>query len=504
MATLDKDRGAVVVRVVYDGPALAGKTTTVRALAASLGRPVFSGDEAEGRTLHFDWLDYVGGRFEGQAIRCQVVAVPGQTALASRRMRLLETADAVVFVGDSRAHAVDEGLRALEELRTFLSGRPAPAPAVVLQANKRDAADAVTMDELRDRLRVGPTVGVTQSIATDGTGVRETFVFAIRLALDLVRERMAQQSLATGAPEVDSGEQLLAALLAAEGSTRVVPGAARSVAPASAPSADASAPVAAAPVVARDGVETAPACAPSTPEPPRAPDASVASGLVWPPVEGRLVLHEAHALGVVPRRLKNGDWWSLAADTWRCHSGAEAEFANLDEGREALVKWARWHSGLMRWLSPNRCIALCQSGPARWRLWQIARRERSVGSAIAEAFAAGDADAAAAVLVRAVEFLAGAAADRLGALGLPVTATTVVAGENGDVRYVGLVPREAVRPAAGAPAARLRAMLGPTLRQAPRAPALDVPRLLERLKELAEGPASGEIVETLQAILIGH
>src|SRR5262245_57021158 len=109
----------VVVRVVYDGPALAGKTTSVRALARSLGRPVFSGEEAEGRTLHLDWMDYVGGRFEGYSIRCQVVAVPGQPALSSRRVKLLESADAVVFVADSRGPALAEGPKSLEELRAF-------------------------------------------------------------------------------------------------------------------------------------------------------------------------------------------------------------------------------------------------------------------------------------------------------------------------------------------------------------------------------------------------
>src|SRR5262245_233839 len=101
MATYDAERGAIVVRIVYDGAALAGTTTTLQALARGFGRPIFSGDEAHGRTLHFDWVDFVGGRFEGSPIRCQLVSVPGQAALAARRRLLLETADAVVLVVDS-------------------------------------------------------------------------------------------------------------------------------------------------------------------------------------------------------------------------------------------------------------------------------------------------------------------------------------------------------------------------------------------------------------------
>ena len=51
-AAWTEDAGpAELVRIVYDGPALAGKTTSLKALASSLGRTTFSGDEAQGRTL---------------------------------------------------------------------------------------------------------------------------------------------------------------------------------------------------------------------------------------------------------------------------------------------------------------------------------------------------------------------------------------------------------------------------------------------------------------------
>src|SRR6202000_2744267 len=97
----DSRNGTVVIRVVYDGAPMAGKTTSVRALGAGLGAAVTSPAQIGGRTLYFDWLDYTGGLFEGRRIRCQIVSVPGQATLAPRRRRLIESADAVVFVGDS-------------------------------------------------------------------------------------------------------------------------------------------------------------------------------------------------------------------------------------------------------------------------------------------------------------------------------------------------------------------------------------------------------------------
>src|SRR5687767_2395674 len=109
MAVIDSTQDALVVRIVYDGPPMAGKTTSLRTLAAKLGSPLQTPAEIDGRTLYFDWLDYTGGLFEGRRIRCQIVSVPGQASLASRRRALLETADAVVFVSDTTRDAVTQG-----------------------------------------------------------------------------------------------------------------------------------------------------------------------------------------------------------------------------------------------------------------------------------------------------------------------------------------------------------------------------------------------------------
>ena len=101
MAVLDPRNDTVVIRVVYDGAPMAGKSTSVGALGRGLGSHVYSPAQLSGRTLYFDLLDYIGGQFEGRRIRCQIISVPGQATLAPRRRLLLESADAIVFVGDS-------------------------------------------------------------------------------------------------------------------------------------------------------------------------------------------------------------------------------------------------------------------------------------------------------------------------------------------------------------------------------------------------------------------
>jgi GTPase SAR1 family protein len=131
LALLDRERNLIVLRVVYDGPPKAGKTTSLRALAGSLGQPLYSPAEEDGRTLYFDWMDYTGGRFDGYQIRCQIISVPGQRELTARRHRLLREADAVVFVADSTEVQLDRTIELLGELPRLTSDATAPPVGVV-------------------------------------------------------------------------------------------------------------------------------------------------------------------------------------------------------------------------------------------------------------------------------------------------------------------------------------------------------------------------------------
>ena len=152
MAILDTTANEIVIRVLYDGPPEAGKTTSMRALATSFGQTSVTPEEdAGGRTQWFDWMEYVGGRFEGCRIRCQIVSVPGQRELGHRRRTLLASADVVVFVGDSTPARYGVSLEYLAELRELLPRDAAPI-GIVFQANKRDAPGVAPLDDVRAHL----------------------------------------------------------------------------------------------------------------------------------------------------------------------------------------------------------------------------------------------------------------------------------------------------------------------------------------------------------------
>lgn len=479
MAIYDPEDGVHVVRIVYDGAALAGKTTSLRKLAEIFHRPLFSAEEAEGRTLFFDWLDLVGGRFEGSPIRCQIVSVPGQAALDGRRRALLETADAVVLVVDSTRSGVAETRRAIATLRETLEKKQPPI-GVILQANKRDSSDALPLQEIQSLTETLGAVALTQTIATAGKGVRETLVFAVRLALDRAQELARTGALGRGPPEIKSGEELLAAIRRAE----AAPG--EELREAAAPSAEKALP------------------ARGTPALPRS---DVAPGSIWPPVEGRMLLHEAERGATVPERTKRGDWL-VRHDGWRWHSALEDVFDCRDRARDVLIEWAQWHTRVRVRLSDPRLIVLADALPGAWRLWQIVGRAPTLEEGLSAALSSDDPRAIAEQLRKAARALVFAETEMIAAGLLYRAGLGTLAMRDGKVVFTGLVPPpSAPRPRARPPSAPpelLRQQLGPWIESAGLEKRGDVAKILDGVLDRSAVIEREPYLETVAAMVIGH
>lgn len=424
MAILDAIANEIVIRVVYDGAPESGKTTSLRALAGSLAQSTVTPEEdATGRTLWFDWMEYVGGRFEGSQIRCQIVSVPGQRELDDRRKALLASADVVVSVINTSASRFARSLDYVGELREAVT---TDGVGIVLQANKRDVADAVPSAEVRAKLG-DPAIGFVESIAADGTGIREAFVYAVRLALDRVRDLMARGRLDTGTPI--GADELLADLRRDKPVPKI------------ASDAGSLAATILAGVIDAEQVATRRTGDAKPNRMPRPPDRSVPSGAIWPPVEGRAIMTQVADLASTPHQFGNGDWVIGLGSGWRVVSRRDAVFGTLDEGRAALIQWARLHAASAAVLSPRRCIVLSESGDdGSWRLWQVVRVEESLRESMARALDEATPE-------HTVERLCEASKQLLDAVGrvaaspldLPCTLDTVGVTD-GIPTYIGLMP----------------------------------------------------------------
>ncbi len=541
MANLSPSGDLLVIRLVYDGPPRSGKTTTLAALAGSLARPLVSPEEALGRTLFFDWVEYVGGSFEGLPIRCQIVSVPGQRALARRRQALLATADVVVFVADTTASGLAETVDCLESLRTLLAARAGPPIGLVLQANMRDRTDALPLAALRDRLGLAGAACV-ESVATDGVGIREAFVLAVRLALDHVRELMAAGAVRRRLAAAETADQLLAQVKAYEAGAAppVVERRGADRRAAERRDAAAAAPAAAIlrEVLARedaDGLRAAPhdvenrgtvetvetveavktaeaaeaAGAAGADEPertPRLPDSSAPSGRVWPPIEGRVLLHETSGAAATPRRHADGSWLAEVG-SWRLHSLAAHRFSDLEAGKQALLRWARLHAGGVERLAAQRCLVLADTGAGTWRLWQVVAAAESLQRALARRLLETDAQEAALTLLSTAAHLLTARDSFVAEPRLPCRLAAISLSQ-GRVVYAGLLPPPAWKDRAGEmdedDSALIRREIEPVLRKVLPVSRLDIARTLDALQAAQPATAEGRrIRETVAALLIG-
>ncbi len=206
MAHLDPVARELVVRVVYDGPGRAGKTTTLAGIAKHRGLSAPTEHRGAGGLL-FESLEFVSGSIGEYAVRVELVTTPGQLVHGRKRERILQSADAVVFVCDVSAASEAANQEALASLMETLGAREAEIP-IVLQANKIDRRDAMSSRELRQRLQLSSRVAIFRSRATDGLGVRE----ALNRVLGLCRRKFTVKLRLDGTSAFDSEGESLSAL----------------------------------------------------------------------------------------------------------------------------------------------------------------------------------------------------------------------------------------------------------------------------------------------------
>jgi hypothetical protein len=167
----------------------------------------------------------------------------------------------------------------------------------------------------------------------------------------------------------------------------------------------------------------------------------VPSGLVWPPIEGRIFLREALQGGVQTTLLAEGDQVVLLGNGHRACSPREATFGELERGRGALIAWARKHASAQALLSKGRCLILSPGPHGTYRLWQVLRTEPTLRDLFIDGCDSLTPRHAARQLANASRLLVEAQASCRGQdLSWPCTLDTIGISEAGAAVYVGGVP----------------------------------------------------------------
>jgi hypothetical protein len=191
---LDFSAREVTIKLVYYGPALSGKTTNLVSLHQQAGADargrLMTLETQDDRTLFFDLLPLTFRNREGDvALRIKLFTVPGQPIHAATRRLVLQGADGVALIADSRVSETESNAASFYDLRHNLrdNGIELAKMPLVIQFNKRDLPDIRTDEELIDLARRGREP-VYRAIATRGVGVVETFMGLLHLTWQTLDE----------------------------------------------------------------------------------------------------------------------------------------------------------------------------------------------------------------------------------------------------------------------------------------------------------------------------
>lgn len=189
MSFINPSTKQINLKIIYFGPALSGKSTTLKVLARKLNgkrkkTPVKLADR-QAHTAFFDFLPLSLGKTDQQQLRAHLYAVPGPIFYKANCRLLFKGIDGIVFVADSQLSRLEENLACLSNLEEYLHEQEIfyEELPVVFQYNKRDLRQNITpIATLNDVLNPDKRP-VFETVAKKGEGILEPLEEVTRRAL---------------------------------------------------------------------------------------------------------------------------------------------------------------------------------------------------------------------------------------------------------------------------------------------------------------------------------
>jgi hypothetical protein len=191
MSFINYAQREIILKIVYYGPGLCGKTTNIKFIhsgtKADARGKLISLETKQERTLFFDFLPLSLPSVRGFQTRLHLYSVPGQLFYSASRKLIMKGADGVIFVADSQRARKDANIISIEDLKENLDsyGYDIDKIPFVIQYNKRDLPTAMELDELRNDLNPDGKYQDFEAVAVDpeGPGVFETLKAVVKMIL---------------------------------------------------------------------------------------------------------------------------------------------------------------------------------------------------------------------------------------------------------------------------------------------------------------------------------
>jgi len=203
--SLTAENATRTCRLLYYGPAEAGKRANLRMVHASIAPDQRLALATEDPERQIAFQVHQGGNGDWQVLVQAVDAGRERPRVAG--MSSQPPFDGIVFVVDSGASMLDRSLAALESLKHYLDTWDLDLMTVplVLQYNRRDRADTLPVDRLESLLNPWGLLSFPAD-AMKGEGVRETLKAVLGLTVNHLQSRQEVRVSQPTAPTVPDTE----------------------------------------------------------------------------------------------------------------------------------------------------------------------------------------------------------------------------------------------------------------------------------------------------------
>jgi len=188
MALINYSAKEITFKIVYYGPAMSGKTTNLRfiynRLPEELKGKFTSIATQDERTLFFDFLPLDLGTIKGFSIKLSLYTVPGQAIYSLTRKTILRATDGIIFVADSQKQLLEKNIESLKDMIENMKeyGLNLENTPIILQYNKRDLNDIVSVEDLNNSLNFN-SFPYLEAVAIQGIGVMEALKLISKLVV---------------------------------------------------------------------------------------------------------------------------------------------------------------------------------------------------------------------------------------------------------------------------------------------------------------------------------
>lgn len=175
----------ISIKIVYFGPALSGKTTSIKTLFShfGIGDKIHSIESTVNRTLFFDY-GVISFQNQDWILKICIYTTTGQNFYLITRPITLRAVDGIIFVVDSQEDVYERNMISWNELLSYFNEALEDLP-ILIAFNKQDLPDKFPSVKFLKEIKFYEYKKISSkyTIAINGEGILECFEDILQMTL---------------------------------------------------------------------------------------------------------------------------------------------------------------------------------------------------------------------------------------------------------------------------------------------------------------------------------